>query len=362
VIGLHLNMMGLRPGIDLSQPTLSADEKSWLAKVLAERDEKTAYQRIQATRPQTLGVALTDSPVGLAAWIVEKFQAWSDCGGDPLKRFSMDLMLDNIMVYWLTGTAGTATWLYRGVTQQRIAACRRASGSKRRPASPPSRPISPSRHPGNGSSAASTCAAIRRCPRAGHFAALEEPDLLVDDVSRLLPATEVAAPPTISTSEVLADGSIRTIIRRMSDTSLAAILRLLRAQSFVEARIDPGLGAVHGLALREFMFLVQLDQAPANRLRRVDLAARLNVSQSTSPGSPCPGKARLRKARGRSARRPGGLRRADQGRPPARRRGRGPRSSASAAGIFRDRWSDKDIATLASLLGRFTAALPGDVT
>ena len=63
-------------------------------------------------------MALTDSPVGLAAWIVEKFQAWSDCAGNPLNRFSMDLLLDNIMVYWLTGTAGTATWLYRGVTQQ----------------------------------------------------------------------------------------------------------------------------------------------------------------------------------------------------------------------------------------------------
>ena len=67
----------------------------------------------------------------------------------------------------------------------------------------------------------------------------------------------------------------------MSDSSLAAILRLLRAQAFVEARVDPGLGAIHGLALRELMFLMQLDQAPANRLRRVDLAGNLNVSQST---------------------------------------------------------------------------------
>ena len=101
------------------QAELSAAEKAWLAKVQAERDDKTAYQRIQATRPQTLGVALTDSPVGLAAWIVEKFRDWSDCGGDPLNRFSMDMLLDNIMVYWLTGTAGTATWLYRGVTEQK---------------------------------------------------------------------------------------------------------------------------------------------------------------------------------------------------------------------------------------------------
>src|SRR6185312_13019152 len=110
-------MAGVRPGIDLKTTALSPAEKEWLGR-MGELDDKTAYQRIQATRPQTLGVALTDSPVGLAAWIVEKFHAWSDCGGDPLKRFSMDLLLDNIMVYWLTGTAGTATWLYRGVTQQ----------------------------------------------------------------------------------------------------------------------------------------------------------------------------------------------------------------------------------------------------
>src|SRR5882672_12969182 len=67
----------------------------------------------------------------------------------------------------------------------------------------------------------------------------------------------------------------------MSNSSRAAILRLLRAQAFVEARVDPGLGSVHGLALRELMLLMQLDQAPLNRLRRVDLAGRLNVSQST---------------------------------------------------------------------------------
>src|SRR5262249_4390753 len=119
VVGLHLNMMGLRPGIDLHATELNAAEKAWLDKVLAERDEKTAYQPIQATRPQTLGVALADSPVGLAAWIIEKFQAWSDCDGRPLERFSMDLLLDNIMIYWLTGTAGTATWLYRGVAEQK---------------------------------------------------------------------------------------------------------------------------------------------------------------------------------------------------------------------------------------------------
>jgi pimeloyl-ACP methyl ester carboxylesterase len=182
VIGLHLNMMGLRPGIDLSTAELSADEKAWLVKVQGERDEKTAYQRIQATRPQTLGVALTDSPVGLAAWIVEKFQAWSDCGGDPLKRFSMDLLLDNIMVYWLTGTAGTATWLYRGVTQQpnrglpegqRVETPTGFAAFPADLAQPPPREW------------IERCFNLRRhtaMPRGGHFAALEEPELLVDDV------------------------------------------------------------------------------------------------------------------------------------------------------------------------------------
>ena len=76
---------------------------------------------ISASRRHALRLWAWPSPIrrsDLAAWIVEKFQAWSDCDGDPLKRFSMDLLLDNVMVYWLTGTAGTATWLYRGFAQQ----------------------------------------------------------------------------------------------------------------------------------------------------------------------------------------------------------------------------------------------------
>lgn len=182
VLGLHLNMMGLRPGIDLATATLSADEKAWLAQMGNALDDKTAYQRIQATRPQTLGVALADSPVGLASWIVEKFQAWSDCGGDPLRRFSMDTLLDNIMVYWLTGTAGTATWLYRGAAEQKPRALpagakvETPTGFAAFPAdlapAPPKEWIERAFN-------------LRRhtvMPSGGHFAALEEPDLLVEDI------------------------------------------------------------------------------------------------------------------------------------------------------------------------------------
>jgi hypothetical protein len=66
--------------------------------------EETGYQRIQGTKPQTLGYGLNDSPAGLAAWIVEKFRAWSDCGGHPENSYSRDQLLSNAMVYWVTQT------------------------------------------------------------------------------------------------------------------------------------------------------------------------------------------------------------------------------------------------------------------
>ena len=182
VLGVHLNMMGLRPGIDLETATLSTDEQAWLAKMGSALDDKTAYQRIHATRPQTLGVALVDSPVGLASWIVEKFQAWSDCGGDPLKRFSMDTLLDNIMVYWLTGTAGTATWLYRGAAQQKPRALPEGAkvetptGFAAFPAD-----IAPA-PPREWIERAFNLRRHTVMASGGHFAALEEPDLLVEDI------------------------------------------------------------------------------------------------------------------------------------------------------------------------------------
>lgn len=182
VLGLHLNMMGLRPGVDLKTADLSSGERVWLARMGSALDDKTAYQRIQATRPQTLGVALADSPVGLAAWIVEKFQAWSDCGGDPLTRFPIDLLLDNIMVYWLTGTAGTATWLYRGAAQQQP----RALPDGARVETPTAFAAFPAdiapTPPREWVERAFNLRRYTTMPRGGHFAALEEPDLLVDDI------------------------------------------------------------------------------------------------------------------------------------------------------------------------------------
>lgn len=182
VAGLHLNMMGLRPGIDLETASLTSAEREWLATMRTGLDDKTAYQRIHATRPQTLGVALTDSPVGLAAWIVEKFRDWSDCHGDPNSRFSMDLLIDNVMVYWLTGTAGTATWLYRGAAEQKprgLPTGRRVETPTGFAAFPADLAPAP---PKEWIERAYNLKRHTIMPGGGHFAALEEPKLLVDDI------------------------------------------------------------------------------------------------------------------------------------------------------------------------------------
>ena len=180
-------MIGLRPGIDLQDHRASAPPRqAWLGKMGAALDDKTAYQRIQATRPQTLGVALTDSPVGLAAWIVEKFRDWSDCSGDPLNSFSMDTAArqhHGLLADRHRGHRDLA--LSRRHRSRSRAPCRPARASRRRRRSPPSPPISRRRRPRNGSSAPTTCAATRSCrgrplrrPRGARPAGRGHPRLL----------------------------------------------------------------------------------------------------------------------------------------------------------------------------------------
>lgn len=74
--------------------------------------QEGAYSMVQSTKPQTLACGLADSPAGLAAWIVEKFRSWSDCGGDIERRFSKDELLTNIMIYWATETIASSVRLY----------------------------------------------------------------------------------------------------------------------------------------------------------------------------------------------------------------------------------------------------------
>ena len=111
LIGIHLNLMPLRRDWKRAD-TSTPDEVRYLDELAHWLKEETGYQAIQGTRPQTLAAALTDSPAGLAAWIGEKFRAWSDCGGDVESVFSKDQLLANISLYWFTGCIGASFWPY----------------------------------------------------------------------------------------------------------------------------------------------------------------------------------------------------------------------------------------------------------
>lgn len=108
LIGLHLTNLELSPYTGPGLPPLSQDERRFLAQ--AERREATerGYSAIQSTKPQTLSYGLNDSPAGLAAWILEKWRSWSDCGGDLESRFSRDFLLTLVTLYWVTATIGSS--------------------------------------------------------------------------------------------------------------------------------------------------------------------------------------------------------------------------------------------------------------
>ena len=108
---IHLNFIGaLR---DVEHPESPTDEeRQYLDELQHWMTEETGYQWIQGTKPQTLAYGLTDSPVGLAAWIVEKFRSWSDCGGEIEQCFTKDELLTAVMLYWATGAINSSFWPY----------------------------------------------------------------------------------------------------------------------------------------------------------------------------------------------------------------------------------------------------------
>jgi microsomal epoxide hydrolase len=113
VMALHLNMiLGFPP--DPADPLAGLSEaerksQAWKAEYNL---HETGYIAIQGTKPQSLAYGLTDSPVGLAAWITEKFKRWSDCGDNLESSFTKDQLLENVMLYWVTGTINSAMRLY----------------------------------------------------------------------------------------------------------------------------------------------------------------------------------------------------------------------------------------------------------
>ena len=105
IIGIHLNTAHENPPRD-QMTTLSADERAWQAEVARTRNRSFAHVPAHEWQPQSLAYGLTDSPVGLAGWLVDKYRAGSDCDGNVEKRFSKDELLTNIMLYWVTGAIG----------------------------------------------------------------------------------------------------------------------------------------------------------------------------------------------------------------------------------------------------------------
>jgi len=179
LIGLHVNLLPVRrdPTI-VAEPT--PEERDYLKQLELWLKEGTGYQWIQGTRPQTLAFALTDSPAGLAAWIVDKFRAWSDCGGDVERVFPKDHLLANIGLYWFTGAIGSSFWPYYArmhgpwpIPDGGVTAPMGYAAFPREILSPPR------------SIAAKVYTDIRRwteMPRGGHFAAMEEPEALAREI------------------------------------------------------------------------------------------------------------------------------------------------------------------------------------
>jgi pimeloyl-ACP methyl ester carboxylesterase len=108
MIGLHLSNLDNDPYTGPGSRPLSDPERAYVADQRRWLDEEHAYGAIQSTRPQTLAYGLNDSPTALAGWILEKWRAWSDCGGDIESRFSRDFLLTNVMLYWVTQTITTS--------------------------------------------------------------------------------------------------------------------------------------------------------------------------------------------------------------------------------------------------------------
>lgn len=175
--GIHITLaMATRPNVE-GAPTPAEARALEGMKYYADWD--SGYSKQQSTRPQTLGYALTDSPSGQAAWILEKFWAWTDCNGHPENILTRDELLDNVMLYWVTETAASSAQLYW-----------ESFGPKRRPAVTvkvptgvavfPREIVTPVRKWMEASYTNITH--WSEMPKGGHFAAFEQPDLYINEV------------------------------------------------------------------------------------------------------------------------------------------------------------------------------------
>ena len=179
--GIHLNYIpgSYRPYIT-ADTVLTPSEQAFVGYAAEWYDRNGAYAHLQATRPQTPAYALNDSPAGLAAWIFEKFREWSDCGGDLYSRFSIDELLTNVTLYWMTETISSSFRMYY---DGRRAPLRFAEGEfLRSPCAIACFPKEICTPPRSWVERGYNVQRWTEMPRGGHFAAAEEPELLAADL------------------------------------------------------------------------------------------------------------------------------------------------------------------------------------
>jgi pimeloyl-ACP methyl ester carboxylesterase len=182
VAALHLNV-GFGSARSSSEP--SEAEREYLEQRRQWEREETAYSTLQGTRPQTLGYALHDSPVGLLAWILEKLWAWSDHGDDLWDTFDRDQVLTNVMLYWLTGRTTSAARIYyeaRHATEPYI------GPRVDVPTGYASFPKELFRPPRDVLERWYNLVHFAELPRGGHFAAMEQPELFAGEVIKFFSA------------------------------------------------------------------------------------------------------------------------------------------------------------------------------
>jgi len=184
MLGLHLNMPVAPPPVEPVQ--LSARDQDDIKSMTGFLESEAAYALLQGTKPQTIGVALNDSPAGLCGWIAEKFHSWADYRGESANVIGRDRLLTNIMLYWVTGSAASAASYYYEFYNQSGAFDSQAFARAQQPVTVPT---GVARFPKEIICMPRTWVERRYnvvrwtdMPRGGHFAALEQPKLFSDEV------------------------------------------------------------------------------------------------------------------------------------------------------------------------------------
>lgn len=180
VVGIHINLLPVRRDASIVSGD-TEEERRFLDELAVFLKEETGYQWIQGTRPTTLSFGLTDSPVGLAAWLVEKFRAWTDCGGNPENALTRDEMLTDIMLYWITGAIGSSFWPYYArmhgpwpIPEGKAISVPTGYLESPKEILRPPRSVAQKAFP--------NIQRWTRADRGGHFAALEQPELLAREI------------------------------------------------------------------------------------------------------------------------------------------------------------------------------------